>query len=116
MPSWIKKNVISVVRGDSLWTKLELLTADGTQYEPDPSDVIRFALKTTTDDSEEPIISKIISPETMELKLNPEDTDMTPGQYWYDIEVTLTNGYVCTCIGPNKFYITDEVGNWRRWD
>lgn len=113
MSSWIKKNIISVTRADSLWTKLQLTDSDGNEYIPDPGDLIRFALKTSTRHTEEPLVTKIINPETLELRLNPEDTDLEYGDYWYDIEVTLTNGFVDTVVGPCKFKITDEVGNWR---
>lgn len=113
MASWIKKNIISVTRADSLWTKLQLADSDGNEYIPDPNDVIKFALKTSTDDSEEPIVSKIIPNDTLELRLDPEDTDYPVGDYYYDIEITLTNGFVDTVVGPCKFKITPEVGNWR---
>lgn len=113
MSSWIKKNIISVTRADSLWTALTIQDANGDDYVPDPNDVIRFALKTSTSDEEEPLVSKIIPNDTLELRLNPEDTDFEAGTYWYDIEITLTNGYVNTIVGPAKFKITPEVGNWR---
>lgn len=113
MSSWIKKNIISVTREDSLWTKLQLTDSDGHEYVPDPNDIIRFALKKTTEDSEEHLVEKIIPNDTLELRLDPQDTDFPPGDYWYDIEVTLTNGFVDTVVGPCRFKITPQVGNWR---
>lgn len=113
MASWIKKNIISVTKGDSLWTKLSLADSDGNQYIPDPGDVIIFSLKTSTSDSENPIVQKQISPDTLELRLDPEDTDINVGDYWYDIEVTLTNGFRDTVVGPCKFKITNQVTNVR---
>lgn len=116
MANWIKKNIISVVRGDSLWTKLELTDANGDEYVPDPTDVIRFSLKRTTDDDEEPIVVKEIPPNTMELRLSQEDNDLPPGQYFYDIEATIMNGqFTNTVVGPCKYYITPQVGDKRRW-
>lgn len=45
MSSWIKKNIISVTKGDSLWTQLSLSDSDGNEYVPDSGDVIIFSLK-----------------------------------------------------------------------
>ena len=115
MGSWIKKNVISVTRGDSLWTVVNIKDSLGEEYIPDSRDVIRFSLKTTTSDDEAPLVVKEISPETLELKLNPEDTDFDPGVFWYDVEATLNNGFVCTIIEPTKFIIREQVGDKRRW-
>lgn len=113
MSSWIKKNIISCTREDSLWTRLDLYDSDGNKYVPDPGDTIRFALKKTPDDNEEHLIEKTIPNDTLELRLDPEDTDLPVGEYWYDIEVVLTNGFTDTVVGPAKFKITPQVGNWR---
>lgn len=113
MSSWIKKNIISVTEGDSLWTKLSLVDSDGNDYVPDPNDIIRFALKKSTKDSEAHLVEKIIPNDTLELRLDPEDTNFPPGDYYYDIEVTLNNGFVDTVVGPCKFKITPQVGVWR---
>lgn len=113
MSSWIKKNIISCTKADSLWTKLELTDSDGNAYVPDPADEIWFSLKGSTDDVDEPLVMKRIDPETLELRLNPDDTDFGPGEFWYDVEVKLTNGFVCTVIPPTKFKITPQVKNVR---
>lgn len=115
MGSQIKKNVISITRGDSLWTRINIKDAMGEEYIPDPMDIIRFSLKTSTSDDETPLVVKDISPETLELRLNPEDTDLNPGTFWYDVEATLNNGFVCTIIEPTKFIIREQVGDKRRW-
>lgn len=113
MSSWIKKNIVSVTTGDSLWTSIDLVDSDGNEYVPDPNDVIVFSLKSSTDDSEDPILQKRISPETLELRLNPEDLELPVGDYWYDIEVTLNNGFRDTVVGPARFKITPQVTNVR---
>jgi len=52
----------------------------------------------------------------MELRINPEESDIPPGDYFYDIEVTLAGAdFVTTAIPPTRFKILPEVGNWRRW-
>lgn len=113
MAGWIKKNVVSVVQGDSLWTTLTLVDGEGNPYVPDPSDKIRFALKLTTDPEEVPLVTKDIPYDTLELKLDPQDTDFPVGDYVYDIEMELSNGFVDTVVGPCRFKITDQVGVWR---
>ena len=116
MANWIKKNVISVVRGDSLWTKLELKDLNGDPYVADPTDIIRFSLKTSTNDDEEPLVVKEIPPDTMELRLSQEDNDLPPGDYYYDIEATIMNGqFTNTVVGPCRYKITPQVGDKRRW-
>lgn len=115
MANWIKKNIIGLTRGDSMKVKLNLVDSQGNEYIPDQGDIIKFGLKTSTEDEERPMIEKVISPETMELSLTPEDTDIEPGNYYYDVEVTMNNGFVTTVIPPTKFVILPEVGNWRRW-
>lgn len=70
--------------------KLNLVDNQGNEYLPSPQDVIKFGLKSSTDDEEKPIIEKIISSETMMLELTPEDSDLPPGDYLYDIEITMT--------------------------
>ena len=116
MACWIKKNIIGLTRADSCCIQLSLNDADGNPYEPSPDDIIKFGLKSSTDDDEKPIIEKIIPPETMELRLNPEETDIEPGDYYYDVEVTLAGAdFVTTAIPPTRFKILPEVGNWRRW-
>lgn len=111
MSSSIKNNIIKCTRADSLWTTITLTDADGNEYVPDPNDQIWFALKGSTDDSEEPLVLKKIDPETLELRLDPADNDHPPGTYWYDIEITLTNGFVTTVVGPCKYFITPQVKN-----
>ena len=116
MSSSIKKNVISVTRGDSFLATLTLTDLDGNEYTPSENDLIRFAVKKTTNDSERILIQKTIPYDTLELYLTEKDTDADPGEYWWDVEVRLSNNMVFTVAGPARFKITEEVGNWRRWE
>ena len=111
MAYWIKKNVIGLVRGDSMWVNITLYDPDGNQYFPDPQDQVRFALKRSPQDpDEEVLLIKEIDPTTMELHINPEDTEPFEfGEYWYDIEITMTNGFRDTFIGPAKFKLLEEI-------
>ena len=111
MACWIKKNTIGLVRGDSLWATITLTDSDGNPYSPDPNDSIRFALKRSPQDPDEDILLiKEIDPTTLELRIDPEDTKHLPfGQYSYDIEITLTNGFRDTFIGPAPFKLLEEI-------
>lgn len=105
----IKKNVITMTRGDSLIAKITITDASGDEYIPDENDSIRFALKQSFHDAE-PLIVKAIPFDTLVLQLDPEDTKpLDIGEYRYDIEITLSNGVVDTFIPWAKFILTEEV-------
>lgn len=105
----IKKNIISLTRGDTLRTKVIIKLSDGTVYEPVNGDIITFGLKTTINDTE-CIIEKNIPIDTMELHLAPEDTKELPyGAYVYDIQIQFNDGDIYTFIPYTKFNITGEV-------
>lgn len=113
----IKGNSISMTRGDTLILNVSL-TKDGVAYVPAAEDVILFAVKhpemiagRTEYADAEPIISKVIDNETMQMKLDPEDTkEFGFGSYVYDMSITYANGDVDTFIPPSGFTLTPEVG------
>ena len=105
----IKKNIITMTRGDTLRTTVQVFNVNGEEYIPSENDTIRFALKKTFDD-EVPLIIKEIPYDTMELHILPEDTKELeqPSEYVYDIQITLSNGDVCTFIS-SKLKLVEEV-------
>ena len=116
----LSNNTIIMTRGDSLRTIVTLCqSADGevVPYIPMEGDVIRFALKHHAFNStftefldSEPLILKVISNDTLELVLDPEDTkDLGFGDYVYDIQITLADGTVDTFIDNAVFRLTPEV-------
>lgn len=117
MSSSIKKNRITLTRGDTFRAKLTLKDKNGEEYTPEEGDKIRFALKhpeKNLDDSEYvdryPIIVKEVPIDTLIFKLDPEDTkDLGFGTYVYDMELTYANGDVDTFITECKFILTGEV-------
>ena len=109
MSSKIKKDVIFLTKGDSLWLQLSISDKDGVPYTPDTRDSIRFALNKTLN-TDDPLLVKDIPNDTLELII--EDFESEPlevGTYWYDVEIVHSNGFRDTFIGPNKFIVTDEV-------
>ena len=106
----IKNNIIKLTQGDSLTTKVSITSPDGTtEYVPSNEDQIRFALKKEYTDKKA-LIVKTIPNDTLILRLESEDTKkLSPGEYRYDIQITLSDGTVDTFIDRKKFIVTEEV-------
>ena len=113
----ISGTTISLTRGDTLKVNITLTTKDKNPYIPVAADRIRFALKSakmnvnkTEFVDKEPLITKDIPYNTMQLKLDPEDTKNLPfGSYKYDLQITFANNEVDTFISNADFIITPEV-------
>ena len=105
----IKNNNIIMTRGDTLKTYVIVLDPNGDEYKPVEGDQIRFALKHDYSDSE-CLIYKEIPFDTQILQLDPEDTKQLnqPDIYLFDIQITMTDGTVCTFIS-GKLKIREEV-------
>lgn len=103
------KNYIIMTRADSLITKITITDADGNPYEPASTDKLRFALKKNYDDKKV-LVYKDIPMDTMELRVDSEDTKSLPQDevYYYDIELTYGDGIVDTIIS-GKLKLTPEV-------
>ena len=110
----IKKNFITMTRGDTLRLRVEIYGLNETgahvKYNPVAGDKIRFALKENYND-EYPLILKEIPWDTMILHLLPEDTKelKQPAEYVYDIQITLADGTVNTFIDRARLRLTEEV-------
>lgn len=105
----IKNNTIRLTQGDTLTTKVTITDADGNEYIPVAEDSIRFALKKDYSDRNA-LIVKTIPYDTMILRLESTDTKiLKPGEYHYDIEITLSDGTVDTFLDRQKFIVTDEI-------
>lgn len=110
-------NKITLTRGDTLYAQVTPLLEDGTTYEPQEGDTVRFALKhpkmnksETEYIDEEPVLVKSIPIDTMILKIEPGDTkELGFGDYVYDVELTYANGDVDTFIATADFTLTPEV-------
>lgn len=102
---------ITLTRGDSLPLLLTNLKKNKQTYAPDPEDRFRFAMKKKyKDPDEDAVLVKSISPDTLILNIEPEDTKDLPmnKSYVYDIEITDKYGFVFTFIEGN-FTIGNEV-------
>ena len=111
----IKGTRILLIRGDTLITEVKI-KRNGEDYEVQPGDVVRFALKrsemkkdNTAYLDEKPLITKIIPNESLILRLESEDTAKLPfGRYHYDIQLTMEDGTVDTFIS-NTLDLLAEV-------
>lgn len=100
-------STICLTRGDSFACSFEAYQEDGTLYELQEGDVVRFAVKADYDDAE-PCIVKILDGYT--LRLDPEDTEgLEFGVHRYDVYITFADGQRDTYIERKKFKILQEA-------
>ncbi len=105
----IISNNITMTRGDTLKTKINIMDANGNEYIPVEGDYIRFAVKRKYTDTTCCII-KEIPIDTLVLHLTPEDTKQMPQpcECVYDIQITMNDGTVDTFL-TGKLTIMQEV-------
>lgn len=107
----IRGTTLTVTKGDTLDIGLELLLEDGSAYQPQEGDAIRFALKQRYEDLE-PLLLKPIPNDTLRLRLESAETKRLRAgwvPYVYDLQITFADGSVDTFIDRAKFIVTDEV-------
>lgn len=113
----IEDTTITLTRGDTLDVVVEIMDGDKA-YVLQDGDSVRFALKRRVFSGSnyyeladpEPLITKVIPNDTLELILEPEDTkDLKFGDYLYDIELTKADGTVDTFIADSDFILAVEV-------
>ena len=107
----VSGTTITLTRGDTFIATVEMHigTKDGEEYIPNAGDNVRFALKRRYEDKE-PLILKNIPLDTLELRLEPEDTKpLKFGDYVYDVELTTETGIVDTFIHEADFILAREV-------
>ena len=111
----INGTTIEMTRGDTFAADVEILNPDGSAYEVQSGDVVRFAVKSarmragnTEYADARPLILKTVR--NLHFQLEPDDTKKLPfGAYKYDIELTKANGVVDTFINNADFRLVPEV-------
>lgn len=84
---------------------------DIDNYLLDVGDVVYFTVNTSLE-QENPLISKEVREfydNQALFHLTVEDTDLAPGDYYYDIQVNTADGRVDTVLGPSKFKVSGGV-------
>lgn len=106
----IKGSTIVMTRGDTVNVKVNIFSHDGESYIPTDEDGIRFALKKDYSDAVA-LIEKIIPTDTCILRLDSIDTTVLeqPGEYVYDIQITMSDGTVDTFIPNGRLIVKEEV-------
>lgn len=109
----IKGTSVTMTRGDTVVLNIGIYDTDGETYTPVEGDTIRFALKKTYSDAET-LLYKDIPIDTLELRIEPNDTKeldagQVNGKYVYDIELTKADGTVDTFIPRAEWVILEEV-------
>ena len=117
MTAKIEGTTVYLTRGDTFVATVAIKNADGSAYEVQNDDIVRFALKSAkmragnTDFVEtQPLIQKTIENATLRLEIAPNDTKKLPfGMYKYDLELTKAGGDVDTFVNNADFHIMPEV-------
>lgn len=116
----IKKNNISITRGDSAYITIDIFDGSGNAIIPGDGDVVRCQVRDAVNDGnllfEGEIIKNVVTQdeeETVQIiwHIKPQDTrnaDMTKS-YVYDVQIEFSNGDVFTFIQAASFEIMDEV-------
>ena len=105
----IEGTTITMTRGDTLKVYTIPQYEDGSEYEPEANDTIRFAMKRRFEDTKT-LLTKNISIDNFLLHIEPNDTkELKFGHYVYDIQLMAVNGDVYTFVENAKFKLTPEV-------
>ena len=106
--------MISFVRGDTFPFKFKLTMKDETIIKKEDIDTLFVTIRKYANKSSPIIFEKTLDDVEIDeegyghVKFNPEDTEeLIYGSYFFDIEITLTNGYrkTKTC----QFTLTKET-------
>lgn len=106
------KNINSI-RGDSIPLKFAIKTADGQIVQINDIETLYLTCKKNTDNVAPILFQKTLEDMTLSddyyhVVIEPEDTEkLNYGEYFFDIEVTLKNGYRKTSF--HTLNLTDEV-------
>lgn len=103
----IQGKKIKMTRGDTIVAPIEIMNQDGTPYEMQPGDSVRFKMRGEDEDSE-PIITKDVTSGT--LTIAHEDTaSLDTGSYFFDVQMTFASGSVDTFIPEGTVVILPEA-------
>lgn len=99
---------VTLTRGDTLNVPVEVTNPDGTPYEMQDGDSLRFKMTDVAGGSV--LIEKQIPTDTLILSISHSDTANLPfGTYFFDVQFTYASGSIETIIPEGQFCITAET-------
>ena len=91
-------NDITLTRGDSFYTDVEIKNEDKSTYTPQAGDSVKFFMKKRYKD-QDTLIEKTVPTDSLILHLEPEDTEeLDFGRYVYNVKLFKENGDVITFV------------------
>lgn len=110
MSCLVNNNIITVTKGDTINLELKIMAPDGFLYQPCEDDTIRFVMKKYYNDAD-PLIEKVIPFDDLTLRIEASETKVLEADinYFYDVELTLSDGTVDTIIPSGILKIKKEV-------
>lgn len=109
-------NTITHVRGDTRVLRIDVFDENGDAYNPAQLDEITMTVRKGSHRGEIVIQKQsgnedvVIISGGWQITIQPEDTEGLPyTAYYYDVEVTLEDGYRQTIVTCSPFNITREV-------
>ena len=102
-----KNRKIKLTRGDTATMLVQIFDIEGKEYEIKDSDVITFTLRKNS--ASEVSLTKVAIP-SHHILFEPNDTsELIPGLYKYDLQLTTAEGGVYTIIQDNYFELLPEI-------
>lgn len=101
-----KTKTLSLTKGDNAYIQVDIKTIDGNSYEIQKDDAI---VLTVRKNAKSDIVFQETAVDGM-ISITPDDTNsLTPGSYFYDVQLTTGFGIVQTVVPISAFYIEEEV-------
>ena len=106
---------IIVRRASTFFGTISITDCDNNRIVLSNTDKLIFTVKKHQDNEDEsPVIKKVMIPNRQSegeyvFELTPEETDLSPGIYYYDVGVQRSNGEFYHIDIPDQFIIKESI-------